>query len=222
MHPRLILCAVLLSAASLNAQSLLADLDKAQLAEVERGRQVLTTQLVEGKPWPRVRLYQKVENTSPEEVAAVFFNYQNAKSFIPKVIKSDIAREISSCIVEVDYGIDIPILPDEFYTARNSMVADPDGSYCVSWELVKALQTKASEGNLRIEEWGSGSVIRYTNLVTPGSAMAGLLKIPAIDQMKQTVHAIVRQAEAQKRDYPQKLEKEVQSLQRALEASPPR
>jgi len=217
MNARLLLSILLLPAAPLIAQSLLEDLSQSQLAEIGNGRQVLTTQIVEGKPWPRVRLYQKIQAASPEEVAAVFFNYKNAKSFIPMVIKSDISRQISPRVSEVDYGIDIPILPNEFYTARNSMVADADGSYCVSWELVKALQTKASEGNLRIEAMGDGSVIRYTNLVTPGSAMAGLLKSPAIDQMKNTVHAIVRQAEAQKREHPLELAIEVQALQQALE-----
>ncbi len=216
MNARRLLSILLLPAATLSAQSLLEDLSQSQLAEIGQGRQVLTTQLIEGKPWPRVRLYQKIQAASPEEVAAVFFNYKNAKSFIPKIIKSDISRQISSCVAEVDYGIDIPILPDEFYTARNSLAADADGSYCVSWELVKALQTKASEGNMRIEAMGDGSVIRYTNLVTPGSAMAGLLKTPAIDQMKNTVHAIVRQAEAQKREHPLELAIEVQALQQAL------
>jgi len=203
----------------LQADSLLNDLDDAQRGELERGGQVIIMQDIEGKPWPRVRLYQRVEAT-PEEVAAVFFDYSNAKSFIPKVIKSDIARQVSPCIVEVDYGIDVPILPDEFYTARNELAAGRDGSYRVSWSLVRALQTKASEGSLCIERLGDGSVIRYTNLVTPGSSMAVILKLPAIDQMRGTVRAIGRQVERQKKERPETLKNQILSLQEALSKNP--
>ena len=197
------------------ADSLLDDLDKSQRAEFERGCQVVTMEEVEGKPWPRVRLYKKVAAT-PEEVAAVFFDYRNAKTYVPKVIKSDISLRVSPRVIEVDYGIDVPFLPDEFYTARNSLTADADGSYCVAWSLVRALQTKDSQGNLRIEAFGDGSAIRYTNLVTPGSSMAGLLRIPAIEQMKNTVLSISRHVEEVKQTQPAQLSKQVKSLQEAL------
>ena len=200
----------------LPADSLLDDLDKAQTEQVRGGAQVIIKQDVEGKPWPRVKLYQRVRATA-EEVAAVFFDYTNAKGFIPKVFKSDISNQISPCVIEVDYGIDVPILSDEFYTARNSLTSGEDGSYCVAWNLIRAIQTKASEGSLRIEDYQGGAVIRYTNFVTPGSAMAGLLKVIAIDQMRNTVHAIVRQAEKQKRENPEALKQQVRQMQEALQ-----
>jgi hypothetical protein len=199
----------------LAAASLLSDLSRAQAAQVLRGEQVVTMQEIEGKPWPRVKLYQKIQAT-PEEVAAVFFDYQHAKGYIPHLLKSEISRIHSPCVLEVDYEVDVPVLADEAYTAKNSLSADPDGSYCVTWNLVRALQTKASEGNLRIEPIPGGSVIRYTNLVTPGSAMAGLLRKIAIQQMRDTVHAIVRQVESQKRDHPKALEQEIEDLRSAL------
>lgn len=210
------LIALIASAALLSAESLLNDLDKVQLDQVVRGEQVVTLQDIQGIPWPRLKLYQRVHAT-PEEVAAVFFDYTNAKDYIPKVFKSDISRHITPCVLEVDFGIDIPILPDEFYTVRNSLTAAQDGSYCVTWNLVRALQTKASEGSLRIEKFEDGSVIRYTNLVTPGSAMARLLKLIAMKQMRDTVHAIVRQVEKQKRENPAALKQQVLSLQQALQ-----
>jgi hypothetical protein len=210
------LIALIASAALLSAESLLDDLDKAQLAQVARGEQVVTMQDVQGNPWPRLKLYQRVHAT-PEEVAAVFFDYTNAKEYIPKIFKSDISRHVTLSVVEVDFGIDIPLLPDEFYTVRNSLTADQDGSYSVTWTLVRALQTKAIEGSLRIEKSEDGAVIRYTNLVTPGSAMARLLKMIAMKQMRNTVHAIVRQVEKQKRENPAALKQEVLSLQKALQ-----
>ena len=205
----LIFCPVLM------ASSLLEDLDAKQIEEIARGGQVVLLQPVEGKPWPRVRVYQKVDAT-PEEVAAVFFDYKNAKSYIPKVIKSEISRQVSPCVAEVDYGIDVPILPDEYYTALNTMTAGPDGGYLVTWSLVRALQTKASEGSLRIERWKEGAVIRYTNLVTPSSIMAGLLKFTAIDQIRSTVRAIAMRVGKQKAEKPEALKEEIRDLESAL------
>jgi len=205
----------LLFAPALMASSLLEDLDAKQVEEVARGGQVVLLQPVESKPWPRVRVYQKVDAT-PEEVAAVFFDYKNAKSYVPKVIKSEISRQVSPCVAEVDYGVDVPILPDEYYTALNTLTAGPDGGYLVTWSLVRALQTKASEGSLRIERWKEGAVIRYTNLVTPSSIMAGLLKGTAIDQMRSTVRAIVTRVGKQKTENPEALKEEIHDLESAL------
>ena len=205
----------LLLCPALMASSLLEDLDAKQVEEVARGTQVVLLQQIEGHPWPRVRVYQKVDAT-PEEVAAVFFDYRNAKFYVPNVIKSEISRQVSPCVAEVDYGIDVPILPDEYYTALNSLSLEPDGGYLVTWNLVRALQTKASEGSLRIERWKEGAVIRYTNLVTPSSVMARLLRSTAIDQMKSTVRAIVTRVGKQKAEKPEALKEEVRDLESAL------
>lgn len=205
----------------LTAASLLEDLDAGQLEEIERGGQVHLLEEVGGNPWPRVRVYQKVDAT-PEEVAAVFFNYNNAKSYVPTVLKSEISRQVSPCVLEVDYAINVPILPDEYYTVRNTLKAAENGGYLVSWTLIRALQTKASEGGLRIERWKDGSIIRYTNFVTPNSAMARFLKSTATERLLNTVHAIVTQVENQKTKHPAALKEEVLNLQEALKKEAPR
>lgn len=190
------------------------ELTPAQLAELQSGRQVVLLEEVSGQPWPRIRIFQ-IARAKPEEVAAVFFDYTNAKDYIPKLLKSEISKTLSPCVIEVDYGIDVPLLADEFYTARNSLT-ERSGTYRIEWTLVRALQTKASEGSLRIERLGNDSLLCYTNLVTPGSRMAGILRIPAIDQMKNTVAAIVRQAESQKNANPADLRRQVTLLRAAL------
>lgn len=213
LFPRFVL--VVLGFQSPVAAALPDSLTPSQLEELRSGAQVLVLEEVAGNPWPRVRIYQKV-NASPEEVAAVFFDYKHAKAYVPKVIKSEISRLVSPCIVDVDYGIDVPILPDEYYTARNTIKAERDGGYLASWFLIKALQTKASEGSLRIEKWNEGSLILYTNLVTPSSGMARLLKSIAIDQMRSTVRAIGTRVEKQKAERPEALQEEILCLQQAL------
>lgn len=198
------------------AASVLEGLDAAERAKVVAGQQVVRMEEMPGKPWPRIRIIQRVAAT-PEEVAAVFFDYRNAKSYVPKVIKSEISKTVSPCVLEVDYGIDVPLLPNELYTARNSLSRAGEG-YRVDWVLLRALQTKSSEGSLLVEPFEGGSVLRYTNLVTPGSGMAVVLRIPAIDQMKSTVSAIVRQVERQKTQHPLELARQVAALRSALQA----
>jgi len=197
------------------AGSLLGDLSNGQKEELEKDGLVVLEQDVPGKPWPRVRIYKKIE-ASPEEVAAVFFDYDQAKTYIPDVLESRISKNISPCVQEVDYEVDVPILRDEAYTARNAIKTSDDG-YQVSWILLRALQTKEAEGNLCIEPFDDGtSVIRYTNLVTPGSGMAKILKVPALSRMQKTVLAIGQKVETQKSSHPAELAKQVARLREAL------
>jgi hypothetical protein len=211
-----VLCAFWLGAASQGFCGILEDLDSAQRAEVLAGGQVMTQEEIVGKPWPRVRLYQLVRAT-PEEVAAVFFDYENAKAYIPDLLHSRISKTVTPRVLEVDYEVEVPILADEAYTARNELRAVHGGGFDVSWILIRALQTKSAEGSLLIEPRGDGeSIIRYTNLVTPSSGMAKILKTLALARMEKTVAAITRQVESQKKKRPADLARQVAALREAL------
>ena len=137
----------LISAPGLVADSLLSELNSAQKCQVEDGSQVVVTENIEGKPWPRIKVYRLVD-ASPEQVAAVFFDYESAKSFVPNVIKSEISNRLSACTMDVDYGLDVPIFPDEFYTVRNNLRLIDDNSYCIDWKLLRSVLTKDSVGNI--------------------------------------------------------------------------
>jgi len=205
---------LVLATSSLRAGEIAQELSSSYLQQVKDGKLVVITEDITGKPWPRVRVYRRIA-AKPEEVAAVFTNYPGATKYIPNLLKSEVAKQVTPCVAEVDYGVDIPILPDEYYTARNSL-SMKDGVYRIDWKLLRATQTKDSEGCLRIEPYGEESLICYRNLVTPGSVMAPLLRGKAIEQMRQTVTAIAREVESQKQDEPAKLAKEVEALRAAL------
>jgi hypothetical protein len=210
--------AVCLAALPAAKAGLLNDLTREQRADLEKGDLIVLEQDIPGKPWPRVRIYKKIQ-ASPEQVAGVFFDYNQAKTFIPDVLESRISKKISPGVMEVDYEVDVPILADEAYTARNEMKALSDG-YQASWTLLRALQTKAAEGNLLIEPFENGSsVIRYTNLVTPSSGMAKILKLPAMARMQKTVLAIGQKVEQQKSKNPAELAAQVARLREAMEST---
>jgi len=208
--------ALWLSVASLvRADGIYQELNAEQKGQVLKGAQVLVTDNVEGKPWPRVRVYEVVDAT-PAEVMAVFTDYSKAKTFVPNILKSEISKQISPAEAEIDYGLDIPIFPDEYYTVRNVLREKGDGAYEVSWKLVRAVQTKDIVGCFRAEPLRGKSLICYQNLVTPGSGMAGLLRGTAINQMKETTAAIAAEIVRKKQKDPQQLDHEVKALQAAL------
>jgi hypothetical protein len=197
---------------------LLDDLSRDQRQKLAGGDLIFLEQDISGKPWPKVRIYKRIKAT-PEEVAAVFFDYDQAKTFIPDVLESKISKKITPSVMEVDYAVEVPILSDEVYTARNEMKALGEG-YQASWTLLRALQTKAAEGNMLIEPFENGtSVIRYTNLVTPSSGMAKILKLPAMARMQKTVLAIGQKVEQQKSKNPAALAAQVARLREAMESS---
>jgi hypothetical protein len=207
----------LLAGCSCCQGGLMNELAAGHQTQIKKGEQVSVNETITGKPWPRVRIYRTVEAT-PEEVAAVFCDYDNAKAYVPNVLKSTISNRISPCTVDIDYGLDIPILPDEFYTTRNTVKSTSPDTYRIDWKLLRAVQTKDSVGHLRIELFEGKSLICYENLVTPGSSMAGLLKGKAIQQMGETVAAIAARVESQKTARPAELKREVEALREMLKA----
>ena len=215
----ILLTGLLMSLPCLAGESIFSELTSTQKGEVETGSQVVITENIEGKPWPRVKVYRLI-NASPEQVAAVFFDYENAKSFVPNVIKSEISNRLSACTMDVDYGLDVPIFPDEFYTVRNSLKSIDDNSYCVDWKLLRSVLTKDSVGNFRVEPWEGGAVICYQNLVTPASNIAVLLRGRAIEQMKETTKALAAEVEKEKSADASGLKRRVAALRAALRDRP--
>jgi hypothetical protein len=209
----------LIDAQQLLADSILSELSSAQKCEVQDGSQVVVTENVEGKPWPRIKVYRLV-NARPEQVAAVFFDYESAKSFVPNVIKSEVANRLSACTMDVDYGLDVPIFPDELYTVRNNLRLIDEDSYCIDWKLLRSVLTKDSVGNFRVEPWEGKAVICYQNLVTPGSNIAVLLRGRAIEQMKETTKALAAHVEKEKSGDPPGLKRQVAALRAALRDRP--
>jgi hypothetical protein len=209
----------LISSPELLADSLLSELSSAQRCQVHDGSQVIITENVEGKPWPRIKVYRLVD-ASPEQVTAVFFDYESAKSFVPNVIKSQISNRLSACTMDVDYGLDVPVFPDEFYTVRNNLKLIDENSYCIDWKLLRSVLTKDSIGNIRIEPWEGKAVICYQNLVTPASNIAALLRGKAIEQMKETTQALAERVEKEKTANLPGLKRQIAALRAALKEQP--
>jgi hypothetical protein len=218
-YAAVLLAVGLLQTPQLVAESVLSELSASQKGLMKAGDQVVVIENVEGNAWPRVKIYRSIE-ADPEQVAAIFFDFEEAKSFVPNVFKSEISNRISPCIMEVDYGLDVPIFPDEFYTVRNSLRWLDENSYRFDWKLLRATMTKDSVGNFRVEPWEGKSLVCYENMVTPSSNIAVLLRARAIDQLKETTKALAAHIEKEKATNPAGLKRQIATLRAALRQQP--
>jgi hypothetical protein len=218
-YAAVLLAVCLFDTQKLVGDSVLSELNASQQGSMKAGDQVVVIENVEGQAWPRVKVYRAI-NADPEQVAAIFFDFEEAKSFVPNVFKSEISNRVSSCVMEVDYGLDVPIFPDEFYTVRNSLRAIDENSYRFDWKLLRAVMTKDSVGNFRVEPWEGKSLVCYQNMVTPSSNIAVLLRARAIEQMKETAKALAAHIEKERATNPAGLKKQIATLRAALRQQP--
>jgi len=178
---------------SLAGPSLLSDLDASQLADLQSGKQVVISTPVPGGPWPRLQVYTLV-NAPVSAVESVFRDYKGAASYIPNLVSADILEQPDPNTYIVKYTSTMPLVGKTSNTVRN--IYSYDGTaLVVKWNLIESGLADISTGELRVEPYQTGSVIRYTNYVKPKSSLAVLAKSAALSEVKQTVLAIKKEAE---------------------------
>jgi hypothetical protein len=186
---------VMLSAAipAMANPGLPADLSAAQLQTLKSGKLVVNSIKVPGGPWPRLQVYTLV-NAPVFSVEAVFRDYEGAASYIPNLVSANVLSQPSPNIYEVKYTSSMPLVGQTSNTVRNIYSYDGD-ALVVKWSLMESSLADESTGELRVEPYGAGSVLRYTNYVKPKSSLAVLAKSAALSEVKQTVTAIKKEAE---------------------------
>jgi hypothetical protein len=108
-------------------------------------------------------------------------------------------------------------LPDEVYISRNELKKLSANSYEISWKVMRSRYTKSCSGSLRIEEHDGKTLLRYSNLVVPGSRIAGLLRSTAGSQVVSSVEALVHQVATELEKTPRLLEHQLLELEHSLE-----
>jgi carbon monoxide dehydrogenase subunit G len=198
---------------------LLQGVGAADAEKIKAGKTVYIPQEV-GKPWPRAVVYRFVP-ASPREVMAVFTNYAQASQFVPNVVLSRVTKEIAPWEQEVFYELSVPLLPNENYTATNLLAFRDHGKQLeVSWKARDARYFKSSVGNVRVMDYRGGTLMRYTNLVDPGSKFARILRSTAEKQIVHTVNAIAERVLYMKSRHPAELQKDVERLNEILKELP--
>jgi len=191
--------ALVLSAITLGAAPLREDLSPPQQKQISDGQSVVVTEEVPGAPWPRLRVYTKV-NAPVSAVEKVFRDYASAPSYTPGLTSAEVLARPDPNTYDVRYTSAMPLIGDSVSTVRNTYRQDGD-NLVVSWKLLEATHADESTGELRVEpDDDGGCILRYTNFVRPKSSLAKLAKAAALAEVKKTVNAI--KAESEKRHRP--------------------
>ncbi len=195
------------------------ELSNSDKNKVKNGEQVAVYTNV-GKVWPKSNNYKRLEST-PEEAAAIFSDYELQSFYFPSLIKSKISKVIDKFTNEVDFSLRLPFdLGIENYTVKNKLSNYDNGdSYMVSWSLVRADTTKSTEGSARFEKLGTGTLLSFTNLIEPGRWGSGVSWVVehAKKAAKDGVTNLVTQIEKEKTSQSELLQKQVELLRKTLQ-----
>ena len=202
-------------------------LSSQQQRELTLGKPVVIEEVIAGNPWPRFTVYQSVESSSAQ-AAAVFWDCELDSKYVPNCLSVRIVSAPQPWIRVAEYTLKMPMmLPNEVYTSQNEMHLDEmPGVYEISWNVLKASYIKGSKGTLRIEPFGNGtaqetkSLLRYSNLVMPGSSIAALLKSKARSEVIQSVKALCNQIEQERTSDTQLLDHQIHEMGNVIQSIP--
>lgn len=189
-------------------------------AVINRGEQVLKTEEVNGSPWPRITVLQRIEAPA-DEVAAVMFDYPLHTSMFEGIVKS-VPKAPGAAVTEIDYEMTFPkvmgiSLPNEVYTVLDKVASPTPGAYEISWTMVRASSMKDTAGSVKFEKLGTGMIISYTNFISPPRpALAKLIVKMAVQRVQDSVKALDKQVQAERSGDRAKLDAQVAALHKAL------
>lgn len=193
-HRLLCATAAWLAAAVLARADLADNLSASQLQQLKNGQLVVESKDIPGGVWPQLTVYTLV-NAPVATVAGVFRDYKHAQDFQPDMVSAKVVSRPGPNICDVEYTQKMPIFGTTTFTVQNTY-SDSDSGVTVKWKLLKSAMADISEGSLRVEPFGNGSILRYINYVKPkGGFIAGVAKGAALDSVKNTVSALKTEAE---------------------------
>jgi hypothetical protein len=165
-----------------------------QLAKLKAGQMVVESQDVPGGVWPKLTVYTLV-NAPVSTISSVFRDYAHAQDFQPSIVSAKVVSQPSPNACSVEYTQKLPIFGTTNFTVQNTF-SNSDGGLTVTWKLLKSSMADVSDGSLRVEPDGTGSIMRYINYVKPKLGfLAGAAKNSALESVKSTVSDLKKEAE---------------------------
>ncbi len=180
------------------AKGLLDGLSAEQKKEIDDGQLVVVSRDSPGGVWPELTVYTRVD-APVSAVKAVFLDYNNAQNYIPNLVSAKVIGEPEPNVKDIEYTSRMPLLGNSTYTVRNWYDFSGD-SVTVRWKLLQSPNAEISDGSMRVEPFGSGSILRYTNYVKPKSSLAVVARGAALSEVKKTVTAIKDESERRARN----------------------
>jgi hypothetical protein len=187
-----------------------------QWASLEAGKPVVSEEDVPESSWPRVTIAYLL-NCTPSEAASVFWNSELDPEYLPDCLSAHILSSPSPHVQEVEFHLKMPFfLPEEVYVSRVEVTRSSTGGYEISWNVSQLIYAKTCRGSVLIEPHDGKTLLISKNSVIPKGELAGFLRFPAVLRQKESVHALVRQIQLEKKQHPNLLAKQQEALAQAL------
>jgi hypothetical protein len=177
--------------------------------------------------WPQGTIYQRIDAT-PEQAAAVFFDFNRHAEYLPHVLTSEVSSFIDKTTFQVDYSVGIPYflfgLAKERYSLEYHLEFNAsEASYSIVWHLTRSGHfTEYSQGSIRFEPMASGGtlmaydsfVLPYFSLYVASSNTLGVALSKMV--LKSVVNHIVSQIKKEQTMESVRLDLQVKALKKAL------
>ncbi len=207
------LAATLILCASLGfAMSPSAELSQTELRTLASNKLVIHSKEVPKCPWPEITVFSLID-VSPVEAAALFANYQDQKTYIPDLVKSDPTRKLADNETIVDFEMRLPWpLTSSKYSTGNVFNRLENNQYEICWYLVQSDSLIDTKGTVQFIPYGTQTLLKYQSLIHPDSKLASVFSSKAKGAITKTVQAIVTYIEETKKKNPEKIQKLISAL----------
>ena len=150
------------------------DLNAAQQGFVLKGGELMVRRPSTEGPWPAFHAYLVV-NSTPEEAAAVFTDFNHQEEYFKSVVDSQVVAQKSN-VFQIRYTLNLPIsdvLPG-MNIQEKTLVEDvvkyqsSTGTYRVDWNLKEGDYTDKSIGSATFEPLSTGgTLVVYRSFIVP-------------------------------------------------------
>jgi len=213
MALKLVLVVVLNMYASLSfSMAPSTELTQTELSKLTNKELIIHSKEVPKCPWPEITVFTLID-VSPVEAAALFSNYQDQKTYIPDLIKSDPTRKLADNETVVDFEMRLPWpLASSKYSTGNVLNRLENNQYEICWYLVESDSLIDSKGTVQFIPYGDKTLLKYQSLIHPDSKLASVFSSRAKGAITKTVQAIVTYIEETKKKNPEKIQKLISAL----------
>ncbi|MBY0414509.1 MAG: hypothetical protein K2Q18_10100 [Bdellovibrionales bacterium] len=196
-------------------ESLTEELNSSDLKLINSKEFVFMTKDVLGSAWPEITYYALIE-ASPLEAIGIFAAYDIQKDYIPNLIKSKPVKHVSATDVLTEYELKIPFpLPNAHYI-HGAKISRFDKDYKIEWYMAESSSTEDVKGSAYFKEYNGKTFLRYRSYVKPKSIFGGLVKKRMLNDVRETILAIVNFIEKNKRENTPLISKYSEFITRAL------
>lgn len=183
----------LLAAITLIASSLtyaFAPITPQENEKLLRGEAIQYVEWKEGYVWPQVSMRVLLDH-KPKENMDVFMQFETHKDYIPDVIDSKVVKKISPTNLHVELSMAMPWPVNKSTQVTNNVLTKgDDGSYTLTWNLIKAKFVKSTDGHCTFSPYQGKTLMEYVTFIVPNSSFAGMFKGRVAGDVEKSVKAI--------------------------------